>query len=157
MDKIWLIIQREYWVRVRKKSFIIMTFLTPVLFAALMVIPAIIAATSAFSDEKTILVVDKNRLFENKIQEKHKIKFLYTQADSAEARQTFKTKGYYALLVAPSIDIAENQTLKLITKKNSSIEIESHLERELERIVAEERMKKLGIPFGRKTATKLNV
>jgi ABC-2 type transport system permease protein len=36
MNKIWLIIKREYLVRVKKKSFIIMTFLGPILFAAVM-------------------------------------------------------------------------------------------------------------------------
>ncbi|MDX1904581.1 MAG: ABC transporter permease [Thermonemataceae bacterium] len=146
MDKIWLIIQREYWVRVRKKSFIIMTLLTPILFAALMVIPAIIAATSVFSEEKTILVADKNHIFENKIQEKHKVKFQYISLDSSEALKKFKSKKeYYALLIVPQINISENQSLKLIAKKNISIEIEGHIEGELERIVAEERMKNLGI------------
>ncbi len=40
MSKIGLIIGREYKTRVRKKSFIVMTLLGPILFAALMVAPA---------------------------------------------------------------------------------------------------------------------
>src|SRR5512145_836048 len=39
MNKILLIIRREYLTRVRKKTFIIMTILGPVLFGALMVVP----------------------------------------------------------------------------------------------------------------------
>ena len=42
MSKIGLIIGREYKTRVRKKSFIVMTLLGPILFAALMVAPAIL-------------------------------------------------------------------------------------------------------------------
>ncbi len=47
MDKILLIIKREYLVRVRKKSFLIMTILGPLLMGALMVIPAYLTLNSA--------------------------------------------------------------------------------------------------------------
>jgi ABC-2 type transport system permease protein len=40
MSKISLIIQREYITRVRKRSFIIMSVLGPLIFAAMMIIPA---------------------------------------------------------------------------------------------------------------------
>ena len=36
MDKVWLIIQREYLTRVKKRSFIIMTILGPLLFVGFM-------------------------------------------------------------------------------------------------------------------------
>ena len=39
MDKIWIIIKREYSVRVRKKSFIIMTLITPILLGLLIFAP----------------------------------------------------------------------------------------------------------------------
>ena len=39
MNKIALIIKREYLVRVKKKSFIIMTILGPILIAAIMIVP----------------------------------------------------------------------------------------------------------------------
>ena len=53
MGKIKLIISREYITRVRKKSFIIMTILGPVLFAAFMVLP-VIFSTMEDKDEKTV-------------------------------------------------------------------------------------------------------
>ena len=43
MNKIWLIISREYLVRVKKKSFIVMTILGPILMAALLVTPTILS------------------------------------------------------------------------------------------------------------------
>ena len=39
MNKIWLILSREYLVRVRKKSFIIMTFIGPILFGGITIVP----------------------------------------------------------------------------------------------------------------------
>ena len=41
MNKILLIIQREYVTRVRKKSFIVMTLLVPALFAAMFAVIAL--------------------------------------------------------------------------------------------------------------------
>ncbi|MDY0280953.1 MAG: ABC transporter permease [Salinivirgaceae bacterium] len=63
MSKISKIIQREYITRVRKKSFIIMTILGPILFAALMVAPMLM---SKFDDgtERKVAVVDSSSIFD---------------------------------------------------------------------------------------------
>ncbi|MFT5280542.1 MAG: ABC-2 type transport system permease protein, partial [Bacteroidia bacterium] len=53
MKKIGLIIQREYLTRVRKKSFIVMTILGPVLMAALFIVPVWMAMND--EDESNIL------------------------------------------------------------------------------------------------------
>ena len=54
MHKIWLIIKREYLVRVRKKSFIIMTILGPLLMVSLLVLPAYLASES--QEERIIAI-----------------------------------------------------------------------------------------------------
>ena len=54
MHKIFLIIKREYLVRVRKKSFIVMTLLAPLLMAGLIIIPAVLALESK---EKRLIAV----------------------------------------------------------------------------------------------------
>ena len=51
MDKIWLIIKREYSVRVRKKSFIIMTIVTPVLLGLLIFAPSYLSSISSDFDQ----------------------------------------------------------------------------------------------------------
>ena len=60
MNKIGLIIKREYLVRVKKKSFIIMTFLGPLLFTGLMVGAVLVA----MSDDTVhnVLIVDQEGL-----------------------------------------------------------------------------------------------
>jgi ABC-2 type transport system permease protein len=42
MNKVSIIIKREYMTRVRKKSFIIMTILAPVLMASLIIVPTLV-------------------------------------------------------------------------------------------------------------------
>ena len=60
MHKIWLIIKREYLVRVRKKSFIVMTILGPLLMASLMIVPIYLASES---QEERIIAVNQQEEF----------------------------------------------------------------------------------------------
>jgi len=86
MNKTGLIIAREYSTRVRKKSFILMTFLGPVLFAALMILPGYLT-TMEGTDKSTIAVVeydsfgrplpDSLQFFRNVIPDKENMKFVY--------------------------------------------------------------------------------
>ncbi|MCS6795810.1 MAG: ABC transporter permease [Raineya sp.] len=146
MNKIWLIIQREYWVRVRKKSFIIMTFLTPILFAALMIIPAIVARSSLFQEEKVIQVLDKTNFFAQKLKETSKIKFTYLQGEINEVRKKFEQdENTYALLIIPEMTLADPKGFRIVSKKSISLETEIYIKDELERIIREERMRALGI------------
>jgi ABC-2 type transport system permease protein len=57
MSKVKHIISREYITRVRKKSFIIMTILGPILFAGMMIVPIWLTQLED-SDEKKIVVVE---------------------------------------------------------------------------------------------------
>ena len=63
MNKIGLIIRREYFTRVKKRSFIIMTFLGPLLMAAIYIIP-ILLALRGDNERRTIAVVDQSHWFE---------------------------------------------------------------------------------------------
>ena len=62
MSKIGLIISREYRNRVAKKSFLLMTFLTPVLMAALIVTPIFLASIKD-DEERVVAVVDQTGLY----------------------------------------------------------------------------------------------
>jgi ABC-2 type transport system permease protein len=59
MQKIWLILQSEFWRRVRSKAFILATLLAPVLLIALMFAPALLGELGEESSERTVAVVDE--------------------------------------------------------------------------------------------------
>ncbi|MCI0523113.1 MAG: ABC transporter permease, partial [Bacteroidales bacterium] len=63
MNKISIIIQREYITRVRKRSFIIMTFLTPLLMALIFVIPALVMSNEDKDFKKIAVIEDGADLF----------------------------------------------------------------------------------------------
>ncbi len=63
MSKISNIIQREYITRVKKKSFVIMTILGPILFAATMIVPVWISQMGS-TDEQRVAVIDSSSIFD---------------------------------------------------------------------------------------------
>lgn len=65
MNKIWLIIQREYISRVKKKSFLVTTLLIPILMFGLIATMAYMAAKS--EQKEAIAVIDESGVFINKM------------------------------------------------------------------------------------------
>ena len=62
MSEIWLIIKREYWTRIRKKTFIIMSFLGPLLIVGFIGLTAVLSKGKKNNYE--IIVFDEAKLFE---------------------------------------------------------------------------------------------
>ncbi|PKP27540.1 MAG: ABC transporter permease, partial [Bacteroidetes bacterium HGW-Bacteroidetes-19] len=96
MNKIKLIIAREYLTRVKKKSFIIMTILGPLLLAALFIVPIVVATQT----QKTmnVMVVDDNDFFINKFSDTEKTKFSYRSGDIELIKKDALNSGYDAVL-----------------------------------------------------------
>jgi len=65
MKKVWLIIQREYLTRVRKKSFLVTTFLVPILMVGLISSVAFMASKS--EQKQDIAVIDESGIFINRM------------------------------------------------------------------------------------------
>ena len=83
MHNIFLIIQREYITRVRKKSFLIMSIVGPLLIASLWVVP--IWLSTRDTDQKTIEILDDSGYFNEKFTETSSLKFKYIQTDLVAA------------------------------------------------------------------------
>ncbi len=76
-----LIISREYLSRVRKKSFIILTILLPLLIAAGIMLPVLLVLQSEKSQHTHVLVVDETDIFLNTFKETDLLSFSYTSGD----------------------------------------------------------------------------
>ena len=139
MNKIGLIVRREYLTRVRKKSFIIMSLLGPLIFAAYILIPMYFA-TLEDKEEKLMVVIDDSGLFTAQgpdgpvftIQETETIKFQVVKGVPIETfKETFEESGYYGLLFIPANILASNSSL-IYSTKQTSIEISEYLKRSME-------------------------
>src|ERR1700693_4032010 len=98
MNKILLIIQREYVTRVRKKSFIIMTLVVPTLFAAMF---AIIALVASDKDETMhiVNVIDHSGNFRDKFQDQKFVKYNYLDQSLAAAKADLKNENDLVLSI----------------------------------------------------------
>ena len=94
-NKTFLIIAREYITRVRKKSFIILTILMPILMAALIALPALLLIKSEKSQHTNVLVVDDTEIFINGFQPNDNISFSYASGNLDELKNdAFNNEKY---------------------------------------------------------------
>ena len=78
MNKLGIIIKREYLTRVKKKSFLIITFLGPIFFVALMIAPTLLALNSdKMESKKAIAVLDETGWFYKKFENTEANTFVY--------------------------------------------------------------------------------
>ncbi len=138
MNKTALIIRREYVTRVRKKSFIIMTLLTPFLFALIFIIPVLVMNTENKDYKKIAVIEEDSDLFVNVIPNTKDAGFEYlTGVRLSDIKNTFSQMGYYGVLyISPNL-VANPDAIQLISKKQPPIGLLEHisgsLEKEIER------------------------
>jgi ABC-2 type transport system permease protein len=138
MNKISVIIKREYITRVRKKSFIIMTILAPVLMAAIVILPTALMMNQDGDYKKIAVIEDNSDLFKGVVKNTKDAEFVYLENTKVEElKKTYEKAGYYGILwISPELVNTPN-AIKLISKQQPPIgllqHIESSLEKEIER------------------------
>jgi ABC-2 type transport system permease protein len=143
MRNIFLVIRREYLVRVKKKSFLIMTILGPLLFAAFYAAVIWIAVGSV--DLKTVQVVDESNLFKNEFKDTESLKFTYLSSPIDSAKKAFKKSGANALVYIPKEVISRPKDVKIYAAKNVSMELKSGIEDVIEKQIEEIKLSEAGI------------
>ena len=99
-----IIIKREYLTRVKKKSFLITTFLVPILFAVLCTLPSIIMLM-AKEESKKIAVVDESGIVMPFLDDNETATFQeFPGADPEELKKNLESVGMDALLVISPLD-----------------------------------------------------
>jgi len=135
MHKIWLIIKREYLVRVRKKSFIIMTILGPILMAALLIVPIYLADEN---QENRIIALNEDANYN--LEDSEFIHFTTIPTSEAELLKTdFNESPFYALLYI------DGENFTLYSNQQISLSVSKSIERQLEQLIEHEKLKLLGI------------
>lgn len=142
MNKILLIIQREYLSRVKKKSFLVLTILVPILFIGMFAIIGYLAAKGDdLGDEKKMKVIDETGMYVNKLQNTNTLRFIYSIENFDSAKTTFKESGYAFLL-----HISESGTeIELLGEKKPSATTIEAVESGLSRVAEARRLQLAGI------------
>jgi ABC-2 type transport system permease protein len=119
MNKIWLVIKREYFTRVRNKTFILSTILVPLFFIGFIVASAYFSIKSV--DQQKIAVKDNNGIFKTSFQSDKVITYEFPTNVNAD---NFKEKGYSAFLYIPEKFNSLTDSISLIANKQLGVEAE---------------------------------
>jgi ABC-2 type transport system permease protein len=139
MSKIGLILQREYSTRVKKKSFIVLTILMPLLMAAVILLPAYFAALDD-KEERTIAVYDGSSVILGQLESNEYTKFKYIPAEEYEkVKSDIKSSGYYALLVVQPNFLTTN-TVQIISESNVPFDLKNQIRYRIKDVVEKEKM-----------------
>ena len=145
MKKIALIIQREYLSRVKKKSFIVMTFLGPVLIAAMYAFAIFLAVNSDnMSDKKKIVVCDETNTLSNIIKSNAQYEFEFSSLSLASLKSDFDSSGNSYLLYIPQKS-KNFEGVQLYSDKQPSLAIVKYIEDQLENTLSDQKLTEKGI------------
>jgi len=100
MNKIFLVIQREYLTRVRKKSFLVMTILGPLLMGSILV--AMLMIDKVDTEVKTIAVIDETHIFSDKFKDSERIRFVNMNGSVDSIRNASKGNNIFGVLYIPA-------------------------------------------------------
>ena len=127
MNKIGLIIKREYLTRVKKRSFIIMTFLGPLLMAAIYIIP-ILLALHGDNEKRSIAVVDQSHWFERQFTDTENQRFIRLDDISIDSTKKLVQEGVYDIaLFIPETELNIPSSAVLYSMKQVPMNVESHI------------------------------
>ena len=127
MNKILIIFQKEYLTRVRNKTFIISTFLLPIIIVLFIVAIAYFSVHN--SEKNTIAVNDTSGAFLNSLKsDSTQVNFVYDNDINAN---NFLQKGYTGVLMIPAQSGLRKDTIRLISEKQLALTSEEYIKTQL--------------------------
>lgn len=138
MNKILIIIQREYLTRVRNKTFLLSTFLLPVVFIIFIAGSTFFAVTS--KEKKKVAVVNDPGYFKSEM--KSDSSNVIFDFDAAVDSTNYAAKGFNGILYLPK-DNATNYILN--SDKQFGLEAQGYIERQLKKAIENHMLLQQGI------------
>jgi ABC-2 type transport system permease protein len=134
LDKLWLIVRREYLVRVRKTTFILATLLTPLGIGLIALVSGYLASSS-MSGQKKIVLVDNSNLMDT--EDLSTSQYLYTKSSQSinELKEDYFNQGFDLLIEVPKMDDlkAQKHTVNFYSLEKLSLISLEQIERGLSR------------------------
>ena len=141
LRNIGIIISREYMTRVKKKSFLLTTFLVPVLFAAMCILPSVIMFM-AKDDGKQVAVVDQSGLVMPYLEDSKAIDYAdYSTEQLEDIKSRFEELGLDALVVISPLDsVAKTVQLTSYSTKPLSVEVKETIQDKVSQAIEDYRI-----------------
>ncbi|AXT19367.1 ABC transporter permease [Flavobacteriaceae bacterium AU392] len=159
MNHLKLIIKREYLTKVKNKSFIIMTFLSPIIMIVLLSVVGYLSQLNN-NKERTISILDESGLVSTIFKDTENITYNVLSNESLdEAKKMVQEKEEYGLLhISPTTDadkVAEK--IKFYSKDTPSLSLISNLENKLEKRLTDLKLEQGGVDVSMIEASKTSV
>ena len=127
MNNLWLVIKREYITRVRRKSFILATLLTPLGFVLFAVVANLIFGYEN-DDEQRIAVIDEGQLFNGSIPDKNGLYFKFVNQTVDELRDNpDPDDGYKGILVVPEVTNARAKDFRVQYYSDETLTLDAEI------------------------------
>ena len=159
MNKLQLIIQREFIAKVRNKSFIVMTFLSPLIIVGM---GALIYFLIQKNDEKIkkIVYVDYSEMFSKEdFKDTKTIHYLdYTVLGIEETKKKVEAGNYYGALFIPKQDSLEllAKSIEFYSKDSPGMSLMNSLENKIASKIRNEKLNNFGIDLEKLKASNIN-
>lgn len=146
MSKIGLIIEREYMSRVRKKSFVILTFLTPLLLIALIAVPLLLSMVKD-SSIKQVAVADDSGRYVTRLASNDRYHFVPINDLTGTYKQdAMENDTLYALLVINGDLNSATGSIQLLARKQVELELKDFINNQLQTLAREDKIASYQIP-----------
>ena len=149
MKNILLIAKREFLTQVKKKSFVILTLLAPLMIVGFGALIALMF--KANETTHSFNVIDKSGLFQNQLKSDENLKYVYVpEINEASLKATLKDmQGIDGLLIIPKLENNDFKKLekstKLLVNKKIGFETKNNIAIDLEKVIRSEKIKSLGL------------
>ncbi len=145
MNKILLIIRREYLSRVKKKSFIIMTFLTPLLIAGIYGLIGYFTYKGISDTHDKIAVVSTNTTLTEKLASNKNTEYVYVKQSLNEMKSSIKSSDYDYVLYLPEFTLKEPKGIELFGVKQAGLSLNNRISDDIEELIRNQKLKESGI------------
>ncbi len=146
MKNIILIAKREFFTQVKKKSFVILTLLTPLL---IIVFGGVVSLMfQANETQMQISVIDKNGLFKDRLKSDQNIRYVFSSEETEKSliKALETTEEMNSVMIIPKKDIHElENSIEVLTNKNLSNEARKNIAGNISEIIKAEKINALGI------------
>jgi ABC-2 type transport system permease protein len=145
MNKILLIIRREYLSRVKKKSFIIMTFLTPLLIVGIYAMIGYFTYKGIKDTHDQIAVVSTNKTLTEKLSSDENIEYKYVDKSLEEMKKSLKSSDYDYVLYLPEFSLTDPKGIELFGAKQAGLSLNNRISGDIEELIRNQKLKESGI------------
>ncbi len=146
MKNIILIAKREFFTQVKKKSFIILTLLTPLL---IIVFGGVVSLMfQANETQMQISVIDKSGLFKDRLKSDQNIHYVFSSEETEKSliKALETTEEMNGVMIIPKKEIHElENSIEILTNKNLSNEARRNIAGNISEIIKAEKINALGI------------